>query len=96
MGRVGVLVMRLFITLIPSSDMLLEISRVPAPTKSLPGGVAVSDDLGPRNTPGVNTASCMASRPFKGSSATARVPMLSRTVASSVLMAVASAATVTD
>ncbi len=55
-GRVGVVVIRLFMMLMPSSDMLFWISRVPAPTKSLPGGIPVMLDLVPRSTPGVVTA----------------------------------------
>ena len=51
-GRAGVLVMRLFTILMPSSERLLWISRVPAPTKSTPGGVPVSEDFGPRRNPG--------------------------------------------
>ena len=39
MGRVGVVVIRLFMMLMPSSDRLFWISRVPAPMKSSPGGM---------------------------------------------------------
>ena len=82
--------------LMPSSDMLFWISRVPAPMKSSPGGVPVAEDL----CPGARQASCAASfigsRPFNGNSATVRVLMTSETVASSVLMAVTAASTVTD
>jgi hypothetical protein len=82
--------------LMPSSDRLLEISRVPAPTKSSPGGTPVKDVLLPWSTPGVVTASCIGSRPLSGSSATLRVLMISETAASSVLIAVVAASTVTD
>ena len=82
-------------TLIPSSERLFWISRVPAPTKSAPGGVAVSEVLGPRITPGVVMASLIGSRPLSGRSETERVLMLSDTLASSVLMARAIASTAT-
>src|SRR5260370_418571 len=95
MGRVGVVVIRLFMMLIPSSDMLFWISRVPAPLKSSPGGMPVDDDLVPWSTPGVIRASVIGSRPFNGSSAMLRLFMTSDTLPSSVLIAALLASTAT-
>ena len=93
----AVVVIRLFMMLMPSSDMLFWISRVPAPLKSSPGGVPVAEDLVPCSTPGVVRAIDIGSRPappFIGSSA--RLLITSETLASSVLIALAVAWTVTD
>ena len=47
------MVIRLFMMLMPSKDILFWISRVPAPLKSSPGGTPVADDLIPGKTPAV-------------------------------------------
>ena len=79
---------RLFTMLMPSSEMLLVISRVPAPIKSSPGGTPF-EALRPLIVPAVMAARRSGSRPFRGSSATLRTPIVSETLASSVLMAAA-------
>ena len=90
------MVIRLFMMLMPSRDRLFWISRVPAPLKSSPGGIPVADDFAPGNTPAVMRATWRGSRPFNGRSAIARVPITSEMLASSVLMAVETASTVTE
>ena len=93
-GRTGVVLIRLFRMLMPSSERLFWISRAPAPMKSCPGGTPVVA-FKPGITPGVESARRNGSRPFSGRSATSRMPTISETLASSVLMAGVVASTVT-
>ena len=94
-GCVGDVVIRLFMMLMPSSDMLFWISRVPAPMKSWPGGTPCVP-LVPGRTPGVVVASIRALRPLSGRSAICLVVTVAEIVASSVLMTGADASTVID
>ena len=84
MGCVGEVVIRLFMMLMPSSDMLFWISRVPAPMKSWPGERLRA--LGAGKTPGVVVASMKALRPFMGRSEICLVVIVAEMVASSVLI----------
>ena len=76
--------------LMPSSDSAFWISRWPAPRKLRPMSVVPA-----LTTPGVVVARFQTLRPFSGSSRMARSPMVSRTVALSVLSTVKPAATST-
>jgi len=75
--------MRLFMMLMPSSDMLFWISRVPAPMNAWPGGTPCVP-LVPGRTPGVVVASIRTLRPFMGRSAICLEVIAAATAASSV------------
>ena len=77
--------------LMPSSDRLFWISRWPAPLKLRPMSL-----FRPPRTPGVVLARLQTLRPLSGSSTTARLPMVSETVARSVSRIGDAPATVID
>ena len=81
MGRDGVVVIRLFMMLMPSSDISFWISRVPAPIKSSPGGTPFAA-FSPCTTPAVlrptkaqaQTTDMCVSCTFKGGSTNHGMP----------------------
>ena len=72
---------RLADELMPSSERLFWISRWPAPLKLRPISL-----LRPPSTPGVVLARFQTLRPFRGRSLTARLPIVSESLALSVSM----------